>query len=72
MERYRAYSEDGRFLAVVRYERSKNEWQPNKVFTVDAPSPYAGHARPAVAFMPMTHRSGAGVAFHLPVGVNCS
>ena len=42
MERYRAYSEDGRFLAVVRYERSKNEWQPNKVFTVDAPSPYAG------------------------------
>ena len=42
MERYRAYSEDGRFLAVVRYERSRNEWQPNKVFAIDTPSPHAG------------------------------
>ena len=42
LERFRAYSEDGRFLAVVRYERSRNEWLPNKVFAVDSPSPYAG------------------------------
>ena len=42
LEQYRAYSEDGRFLAVVRYERSRNEWQPNKVLALDTPSPYAG------------------------------
>ena len=47
MERHRAYSEDGRFLAVVRYDRSRDEWQPNRVFSLDSPSPHAGS--PAVS-----------------------
>ena len=41
MEPYRAYTQDGRFLAVVRFDKSRNQWQPHKVFNLDTPSPYA-------------------------------
>ena len=41
LEQFRAYSADGRFLAVVRFDRSANVWQPVKVFKSDSPSPYA-------------------------------
>jgi tRNA pseudouridine55 synthase len=41
LEQFRAYSSDGRFLAVVRFDRSTNNWQPVKVFKSDSPSPYA-------------------------------
>jgi tRNA pseudouridine55 synthase len=41
LEQFRAYSSDGRFLAVVRFDRSTNTWQPVKVFKSDSPSPYA-------------------------------
>lgn len=45
MERYRAYTHDGRFLAVVSFDKGGNQWRPDKVFNLDTPSPYA----PAVA-----------------------
>jgi len=41
LESYRLYSGDGRFLAVVRFDRSSNRWDPYKVFQIDEPSPYA-------------------------------
>ena len=41
LEPYRAYSSDGRFLAVVRFDRPTNSWKPVKVFQTDTPSPYA-------------------------------
>ncbi|MCH7605575.1 MAG: tRNA pseudouridine(55) synthase TruB [Chloroflexi bacterium] len=41
MEQFRAYSTDGRFLAVVRFDRADNAWRPIKVFNIDTPSPYA-------------------------------
>jgi tRNA pseudouridine55 synthase len=41
LEQFRAYSSDGRFLALVRFDRSTNTWQPVKVFKSDSPSPYA-------------------------------
>ena len=41
MERYRAYTQDGRFLSVVRFDKPQNQWQPLKVFNLDLPSPYA-------------------------------
>ena len=41
LEPYRAYSSDGRFLAVVRFERPTNSWKPVKVFQTEFPSPYA-------------------------------
>ena len=41
MERYRAYTQDGRFLAVVCFDKPRNEWRPHKVFNLDTPSPYA-------------------------------
>lgn len=41
LESYRLYSGDGRFLAVVRFDRSSNRWDPFKVFQIDEPSPYA-------------------------------
>ena len=41
LEPYRAYSSDGRFLAVVRFDRPTNSWKPDKVFQTEAPSPYA-------------------------------
>ena len=41
LEPFRAYSADGRFLAVVRFDRAQMAWRPDKVFQVDDPSPYA-------------------------------
>ena len=41
LEPYRAYSLDGRFLAVVRFDRPTNSWKPVKVFQTNTPSPYA-------------------------------
>lgn len=41
MERYRAYTQDGRFLAVVDFDKPRNQWRPYKVFNLDTPSPYA-------------------------------
>ena len=41
LEPYRAYSSDGRFLAVVRFDRPTNSWKPVKVFQTDSPSPFA-------------------------------
>ena len=41
MEQYRAYSSDGQFLALVRFDRAGNSWRPVKVFQTDAPSPLA-------------------------------
>ena len=40
LEQFRAYSQDGRFLALVRYERAGNLWQPVKVFQSVESSPY--------------------------------
>ncbi len=44
LEQFRAYSADGRFLALVRHDRPTNSWQPLKVFQLDTPSPYATDA----------------------------
>ena len=44
LEEFRAYANDGRFLALVRFDRSENSWRPVKVFEVDSPSPYAPQA----------------------------
>jgi len=41
LEPFRAYSTDGRFLAVVRFDRATNGWKPDKVFQIEHPSPYA-------------------------------
>jgi len=41
LEQYRAYNSEGVFLALVRFDRPTNSWQPEKVFAADAPSPYA-------------------------------
>jgi tRNA pseudouridine55 synthase len=41
LERFRAYSTDGRFLALVRFEPSDQAWRPIKVFHSTAPSPHA-------------------------------
>ena len=40
MERYRAYTSDGRFLAVLRYNKPDNVWTPSLVFQLDTVSPY--------------------------------
>ena len=40
MERYRAYTSDGRFLALLRYNKPENLWTPSLVFQLDAVSPY--------------------------------
>jgi len=37
----RAYSTDGRFLAIVRFNRPDATWQPERVFNLPEPSPYA-------------------------------
>ena len=44
LEEFRAYTNDGRFLALVRFDRSDNSWKPVKVFEVDSPSQYAPQA----------------------------
>ncbi|MSQ07542.1 MAG: tRNA pseudouridine(55) synthase TruB [Dehalococcoidia bacterium] len=41
LEQFRAYSAEGRFLALVQFERSNNTWQPMKVFHSRLPSPLA-------------------------------
>ena len=41
LERYRAYTHDGRFLAIVSLDKTRNQWKPYKVFDLDTPSPYA-------------------------------
>jgi tRNA pseudouridine55 synthase len=41
LEQFRAYTSDGRFLALVRCERWAQAWRPVKVFQIDTPSPYA-------------------------------
>ena len=40
MEMRRAYSADGRFVALVRFNRTLRMWQPFKVFHLVTPSPY--------------------------------
>ena len=41
LEECRAYNSQGMFLALVRFDRPTNSWQPAKVFQMDAPSPNA-------------------------------
>ncbi len=41
MEPFRAYSNRGHFLAIVRFDRSSNTWRPVKVFQTDSSSPFA-------------------------------
>lgn len=41
LEPFRAYSSDGRFLALVRFDRASNSWRPIKVFQTNSPSPNA-------------------------------
>lgn len=41
MERYRVYTQAGQFLALVSFDKPKNQWRPYKVFSLDLPSPYA-------------------------------
>lgn len=41
MEQFRAYSADGRFLALVSFDRAANSWRPVKVFQNIAPSQHA-------------------------------
>lgn len=40
METRRAYSADGRFVALLRLNRTLKLWQPFKVFQLETPSPY--------------------------------
>lgn len=40
-EQRRVYSQDGRFLAVARFNRAQNHWQPDKVFDLPEPSALA-------------------------------
>ena len=40
-EECRAYNSEGVFMALVRFDRPTNAWQPVKVFQIDDPSPYA-------------------------------
>ena len=41
LEARRAYASDGRFLGIVRFNRPESHWQPEKVFNLSEPSPYA-------------------------------
>ena len=41
LETRRAYSAEGRFLGIVRFNRPDGQWQPEKVFSLPDPSPYA-------------------------------
>ncbi|PKB72983.1 MAG: tRNA pseudouridine(55) synthase TruB [SAR202 cluster bacterium Io17-Chloro-G7] len=41
LEEFRVYSTEGRFLALVRFDRPANSWRPVKVFQIDTPSPLA-------------------------------
>ena len=37
----RAYTSDGKFLAIVRFNRAESTWQPERVFNLTEPSPYS-------------------------------
>jgi tRNA pseudouridine55 synthase len=37
----RAYAPDGKFLAIVRFNRAESTWKPERVFDLSQPSPYA-------------------------------
>ena len=41
LEEFRAYSNEGRFLALVRCDRPSSTWRPLKVFHIEAVSPFA-------------------------------
>lgn len=41
LERCRAYSADGRFIGVVRFNKARREWEPDKIFRLVASSPLA-------------------------------
>lgn len=41
LEQYRAYSTDGKFLALIAFDRPTASWHPVKVFQSDVVSPYA-------------------------------
>ena len=41
VETFRAYNDEGHFLALVRFDRPGNAWRPVKVFQIDSPSPFA-------------------------------
>jgi tRNA pseudouridine55 synthase len=41
LEQFRAYTSQGVFLALVRYDRPANLWRPVKVFHLEQPSPYS-------------------------------
>ena len=41
MEKYRAYVQDGRFLAVISFDKPNNQWRPYKVLNLRSASPYA-------------------------------
>ena len=41
LEECRAYNSEGVFMALVRFDRAANAWQPTKVFQMDSASPYA-------------------------------
>ena len=41
LEARRAYSTDGRFLAIVRFNRPDSSWQPERVFNLPVPTSYA-------------------------------
>ena len=41
LEHFRAYGNDGTFIALVRFDRQENSWQPVKVFQMNVPSPFA-------------------------------
>ena len=44
LEKFRAYTSDGRFLAVLSFDRAQSQWRPHKVFNLDEQSPYAPSA----------------------------
>ena len=41
LEQFRAYNSAGHFLALVRFDRAANSWQPVKVFNTNTRSPLA-------------------------------
>ncbi|MBI4200405.1 MAG: tRNA pseudouridine(55) synthase TruB [Chloroflexi bacterium] len=46
LDQCRAYTQDGRFLALLRFHRPLGLWQPFKVFPKPMPSPYARETHP--------------------------
>ena len=41
LESYRVYTEEGHFLAILRFDKARDRWLPYKVFNLSTPSPYA-------------------------------